>query len=554
MLSTFMSSLFSFLTATCFLLTISHSAIGQCKTDSSLVYRNVLLNPNIESDIESAFAYFEKGVLEDLKNHDTIGAVNKLRIISNGQMELGAVYESEATIIKAKKLIEKLPITPMTREARWGIYSSLGQVYRNIDSYNNAIQYYEKGLIYSRNAIDSLMLINNKANVLVDMGKFDLAQKEFETAYKKSENLSDKLIQARVLDNWGYAQSKSYNPDGLENMLRALELRKESNDLRGIYSSYRHLALHYYDRNQDEEALDYAEKAYKLAKTINSPSFIENSLTNLLKVKKDPISSEFIALTDSIKLAKLQIQNKYSAMQYNIAKEKEKTEANRLLQEQEKRKRQVYQFIGILLIIALIALYYIQKAISRKNLLQQIYKTETRISKKVHDEVANDVYHLMNKIHLKIREHNTLLDDLEEIYKKTRDISRENSELTIEEDFSNQLSNLLHSYQSENTRITIQNISKVNWKSVSNLKKTSIYRVLQELMTNMKKHSESTQVLLSFEQNRGKIQIKYRDNGVGCHIKNKNGLQNAENRIKAMKGNINFDSSPRKGFLATITI
>src|SRR5690554_6370671 len=125
MLSTFKSSLFSFLSATCFRSTISHSAIGQGKTDSSLVYRNVLLDPNIESDNESAFAYFEKGVLVDLKNHDTIGAVNKLRIISNGQMELGAVYESEATIIKAKKLIEKRPATPIIREARCAIYSSL---------------------------------------------------------------------------------------------------------------------------------------------------------------------------------------------------------------------------------------------------------------------------------------------------------------------------------------------------------------------------------------------------------------------------------------------
>ena len=554
MLSTSRTSLFLFFTLICFFLTISHSAFGQNKTDSYLVYRNILLNPSIESDIESAFAYFEKEVLEDLDNHDTISAVNKLRIISNGQMEMGAVYESEATIIKAKKLIEKLPITPITKEARWGIYSSLGQVYRNIDSYDNAIQYYEKGLIYSRNTIDSLKLINNKANVLVDMGKFDLAQKEFEKAYKECENLSNKLIQARVLDNWGYAQSKSYNPDGLVNMLRALELREESNDLRGIYSSYRHLALHYNERGQSDEALKYAEKAYELAKTINSPSFIENSLANLLKIKKDPISNEFITLTDSIKLAKLLVQNKYSAMQYNIAKEKEKTEANRLLKEQEKRKRQVYQFIGILLVIALTAFYFIQKVISKRNLLQQIYKTETHISKKVHDEVANDVYHLMNKIQLKVPEDSALLDDLEKIYNKTRDISRENSELIIEEDFSRQLSNLLRSYQSDSTRITIQNISKVNWKSISNLKKTSIYRVLQELMINMNKHSESTQVLLSFEQHRGEILVKYRDNGVGCYIKNKNGLQNAENRIKAMDGSINFDSSPRKGFIATITI
>lgn len=102
--------------------------------------------------------------------------------------------------------------------------------------------------------------------------------------------------------------------------------------------------------------------------------------------------------------------------------------------------------------------------------------------------------------------------------------------------------------------ITIQNISKINWNKSSEIKKTSLYRILQELMTNMKKHSKATQVLLSFEHSKNKIRLGYRDNGVGGQLNNKNGLQNMENRIKAVDGSITFDTEPEKGFSATIII
>lgn len=547
-------SLFPFLLGGFLCLINAPFLFSQQIKDSTSFYGNIIMNPDQDSDISAAFHFYERELLADLQRGDTLNAVYKLRTISIGQMERGAVHESEATAIKAKNLLDKLPDTPDTKNAKMGIYNDLGKVYRALHSPANAIRYYDRGLELSENVLDSVMMINNKGNVFSDAKNYRLAQKEFLFSYEKSLTIQDSLIQATVLDNLGFVMSKTGEPEALENMLMALGIRLRIGALSGVYSSYRHLTIYYRDRDQRKEALKYAEKAYDVALAINSPSYLENALSNLLKVNNDPNAKQFIQLSDSIQRAKLAMQNKYAGMQYNIAKEKEKTEANRLLQMEEKRKRQGYQFLGLLALLTLIVYYFIQKVISKKEKLQQIYLTETRISKKVHDEVANDVYHLMNKIQLNVHDDETLLDDLDDIYKKTRDISRENSELIIKEDFAQQLKDLIHSYNQVGTVITIQNISKINWNKSSEIKKTSLYRILQELMTNMKKHSKATQVLLSFEHSKNKIRLGYRDNGVGGQLNNKNGLQNMENRIKAVDGSITFDTEPEKGFSATIII
>jgi len=67
----------------------------------------------------------------------------------------------------------------------------------------------------------------------------------------------------------------------------------------------------------------------------------------------------------------------------------------------------------------------------------------------------------------------------------------------------------------------------------------------------MKKHSHCSLVALTFKKNKNKLQIDYIDNGVGAEFdekKSKNGLQNVENRIQAIKGTITFDTKSNKGF------
>ena len=90
--------------------------------------------------------------------------------------------------------------------------------------------------------------------------------------------------------------------------------------------------------------------------------------------------------------------------------------------------------------------------------------------------------------------------------------------------------------------------------TVSEIKKTTLYRVLQELMTNMKKHSQANIVVVVFSQKNKKVTINYNDNGIGTTLKKHNGLQNVENRIQSVNGTITFTSTVNKGFKANIIL
>jgi signal transduction histidine kinase len=60
---------------------------------------------------------------------------------------------------------------------------------------------------------------------------------------------------------------------------------------------------------------------------------------------------------------------------------------------------------------------------------------------------------------------------------------------------------------------------------------------------------------LSFKSYENNIYVEYTDNGKGATIEklnSKNGLQNVENRILAIKGTITFDTKSGKGFKSSI--
>ena len=183
-----------------------------------------------------------------------------------------------------------------------------------------------------------------------------------------------------------------------------------------------------------------------------------------------------------------------------------------------------------------------------------MFLTESRISKKVHDEVANDVYQVMAKLQSRSDPNDEVLDDLDNIYTKTRDISKEHSLFDVSSNFGEQLDDLFRSYETSEISVVTLNNAQIEWDEISELKKKTIYKVLQELLTNMRKHSAASHALIRFEQRNRKVSIHYKDNGVGCTLEKSNGLQNVENRMAALKGRITFESEPNKGFEAKMVV
>jgi organic radical activating enzyme len=102
--------------------------------------------------------------------------------------------------------------------------------------------------------------------------------------------------------------------------------------------------------------------------------------------------------------------------------------------------------------------------------------------------------------------------------------------------------------------VILKNFDDLNWSKTKSITKITIYRILQELLVNMKKHSQSTIVVIGFETKKKTSEINYSDNGIGTAkmLKLKNGLKNMEYRIKNINGIITFESEFQKGFRVKI--
>ena len=198
--------------------------------------------------------------------------------------------------------------------------------------------------------------------------------------------------------------------------------------------------------------------------------------------------------------------------------------------------------------------YFLYREKSKKKLVENVIQTEGRISKTVHDVIANDIYHIMTKLQVEKSSKAEILDDLDIVYNKARDISRNNFVIDDSIDYTEILGDLLGSYENAELRLITNGLKKIDWEILSIHKKNMLYRVLKELLTNMTKYSNASFVTIVFEQKGTHVFIKYKDNGVGCDLVKRNGLVNAENRINSVGGTITFDSEPNKGFTCNIKL
>lgn len=86
-----------------------------------------------------------------------------------------------------------------------------------------------------------------------------------------------------------------------------------------------------------------------------------------------------------------------------------------------------------------------------------------------------------------------------------------------------------------------------------------VFRIIQELLTNVKKHSEATEVLVLVKCISGSIDILVSDNGYGLRDPDEKskkgiGLQNIRQRVKLCEGNIQIISDPGNGMNVHIVL
>lgn len=442
------------------------------------------------------------------------------------------------------------------------VYNLLGVIYRKLYNYESALSSYKDVTTYlnGRDSISYYIVKNNIASVYIDSKQYSKALNILLPINKSNIVAGIPETKARVLDNIGLTYLKLNEPaTALQFLERGLKIRQSILDTKGLTSSYFNL-YDFYTGSNINTAKKYALAAYETSKKRGHKEDRLKALKALLHTNKgqehNNYLSEYITLNDSLNIAKIKDENKFAKIKYDYKNEQSRRlkletqqAKNALKTQQDKFVIWVLTGITILIITIFVFIYKTQQLKHKKDKVIEVYNTESRISKKIHDELANDVFKVMSfaeNDNMQYAGQQKLLQDLEAIYNKTRDISHENNTIDTGEKFGEVLRQMLADYKTANVNVLSTNFDMINWNKIAAHKKIAVYRVLHELMVNMKKHSGAKLVVIKFNIKNNNVVIDYTDNGCGIQADKlilKNGLQNAENRITAINGSLKFESS-----------
>jgi len=84
-----------------------------------------------------------------------------------------------------------------------------------------------------------------------------------------------------------------------------------------------------------------------------------------------------------------------------------------------------------------------------------------------------------------------------------------------------------------------------------------MYRVAQELINNIVKHSKASQVMVQLYRNKGMLIMIIEDNGIGFSSQSKKegiGLTNIFSRLNTVDGDVAWEPGPETGTVATVRV
>jgi len=188
-----------------------------------------------------------------------------------------------------------------------------------------------------------------------------------------------------------------------------------------------------------------------------------------------------------------------------------------------------------------------------------ISSERTRVAQELHDSLGHSLMALAMHLEFAKKICTTKPQKVEEVLEQSEKIAKSsindlrkavtllNSEVEIA-DFDTSIEKLIHNfYLVSNLKITCTKNSNIN--NLSSLIKTSIYKTIQECITNSLKHGNATEINIKITATNENIEFIITDNGIGCNnIIKSNGLNGIENRINLLSGTTYYFSHNGLGF------
>lgn len=496
------------------------------------------------------------------------------------------------------------------------INNNIGNLYDQQQHYAKAIMHYQECLRMKPDQKLRAALMANIGKAYLGQKLFDKAMKAYEESAAIGKTLKDPSYLINALNGITSVYWSEENDEAvLKASFKLLALEEKAGLTTDRIETLNRMGLSYLNLGKTHDAVTHFKKAMTLARQINYPRqhLIYANLAFAYEFAGDYKQAyqhltRHKQLQDSID----NIENDKRLDELLAKYEADKKEQQIALLEQDKQlqelklqtqraelgrqaliRNSIIIIAFMLLIPALTLLLFYRQKMKSKTLLaakteevnrQQILelireheiktfkanlegreKERERIAHELHDGVAGSLAGI--KLHLvKVAEENRQTHLLEKairnidgIYEEVRTLSHNLSpHAVLNTAFIDLLRNLLKQTE-EHSAFSIEFFcypeEKLN--QLPDAIKIEVYRILQELMTNISRHAEATTVEVQFTQNEDAVNLLVEDTGKGFDITKVSlglGLTSIKTRVHNIRGKIHVESAIGRGTIVNIDI
>ncbi|WP_299521364.1 sensor histidine kinase [Winogradskyella sp.] len=438
-----------------------------------------------------------------------------------------------------------------------------------------------------------------KGNYYLFRDRDSLALENYKITLNYNFSKRDSTILLNTLTNIGILYNENLNlPDSAlhyyNKRLKLINTNKVFQSKTNYFNSFLNIGTAHNYKNDLDKALLFTLKA-------DSIPIVENVLTRKLIIKQN-LSDIYTKLGDYKKAFyflseynKLNDSLNRRELARGIAKYENQELRIQNLESEAKRKQNRNLFFGALglILFGSIVFYLIQKNTKRQQKLaeqekalesqklatvlkeQELVTIDAMIEgqEKERQRIANDLHDDLGglmatvKLHfnaLKDKESPELFDKtnalIEEAYQKVRSVAHaKNSGVIAKQGLLKAVKDMADKVSASNT-LSIEVIDHGLDQRLENSLELTLFRIIQELITNVVKHAEASEATVHLTNHDDSINIMVEDNGKGFNpsqitkTKKGMGISSIDKRVEHLDGKLTIESEQNKGTTIIIDI
>lgn len=439
---------------------------------------------------------------------------------------------------------------------------------------------------------------NNRGVVYEMQGNYNAALSAYRRAEKIALQNNNEIGLSYIYNNLAGIYLLTEVGDSVEFYIqKSSEIRERLNDIQGLAINYNNLGEYFMSIEKLDAANIEFDRALELNKTIGFTDLDKHIYLQLFELNKKKGNLDeaikYLEMSNALRDSLLSVEKLESLSEMEVRYETEKVEKE-YLQEQQKRSEAeleivnrnnwiiIISSIGVVAGLLGVALFQRKKRKAEQERNQAVLnekergisavfdateKERQRIAKDLHDSVGQQMsglkmawetitYELKSSDPVKASKLTELSSILDQAADEVREISHQMMPKTLEEfglllalkemlERSLKFSKI--NYDFEHFNITERFSSRVE---------LSLYRISQELVNNVIKHSGANKLSVQLFQNQNQLILIVEDNGGGFDTKSQDGhgLLNIQSRLNTINGEVNYEASTESGTIATVRV